>query len=210
MLVSSGEEFISWQEMWNRMYPMVGVGPEGDVPSGDHLAAEMNRLRGVAIVQAAETEAVLAQILCHLDPSADRALPAGALMAAVKKRLDAQTLVRWSRALSTIDEAIKRRNRVVHDTVRLGYVWREYATGGGEHVPVISMLGTEDMDEFDFQNILELQREATEYAIELLHFLTHCEGESEEASYCETCKQDRNRSPMSDDDTWRPAGPPPF
>lgn len=193
--VAPHEEFISWQEMWNRMYPMAGVSPEDDVPSGDHYAAEMNRLRGVAIVQAAETEAVLAVILRHLDPSANCARPAGILMAAIKKRLDPHILDRWSQEICAIDEAIKRRNRLVHDTVTIGYSWRDYATGGsGEHVPVISLLGHEDMDEFDLRNVLDLQREATEFVIKVLHFLTHCEGEPEEAQYCRTCMETKEGS----------------
>ena len=96
----------------------------------------MNRLRGVAIVQAAETEAVLGEILRVLDPSAGRTLTAGSLLAAVGKQLEAQAPDRWSQALGVIDAAIKRRNRIVHNTVQVGYSWREYATGGGTHVPV--------------------------------------------------------------------------
>src|SRR5215470_11692730 len=107
------EEFISWREMWERMYPMEGLSSEDNVPSGYYDAAEMNRLRGVAIVQAAETEAVIAEILCLLDSSADVARSAGTLLADVKKRLDAHTLDRWSWALDSIGEAIGRRNRLV-------------------------------------------------------------------------------------------------
>lgn len=174
------------------MYPMVGLGPEYNPPSGDDdaEAAEMNRLRGVAIVQAAETEAVLAEILRLLDPSDDRVRTAGALIAAVRRRLDAPAIDRWSWALAIIHKANECRNRIVHDTVQVGYSWREYATGdGGEHVPVIVVLGT-NMYERDLRINLELQREATESAIEILHFLKHRDGESEEARYCRTCMDD--------------------
>jgi hypothetical protein len=185
------------------MYPVVGLGPEDNVPSGDYDAAEMNRLRGVAIVQAAETEAVLAEILRLLDSSASRKGPAGNLMKAVRKRLDAHTLGRWSWALDTIDEAIKRRNKIVHYTVQIGYSWREYATGGGgEHVPVISYLSNEDRDECDereLEGVLELQRRATESAIEVLHFLKHREGDSEEARYCGTCRENKEEDQQTDD-----------
>jgi len=175
------------------MYPPVGLSPEDVVPSGDYYKAEMNRLRGNAIVQAAETEAVLAEILRILDPSAtNRTRTAGQLIAEIKKRLDAHTLGRWSWALCAITEAIERRNRIVHDTVQIGYSWRDYATGdGGEHVPVISLLGTKDMDEVDLRNDLERQQEATESAIKILHFLQHRDGESEEARYCETCMENK-------------------
>jgi hypothetical protein len=186
-----GEEFISWREMWQRMYPMTDLSPEYDEPSGDWDAAEMNRLRGVAIVQAAETEAVLAQILRILDPSAGRTLMAGPLLRAVRKQLDAQTLDRWSQALDVIKEATNRRNRLVHDTVQVGYSWREYATGGGTHVPVISLLGNEDRDEVDLQNDLNLQRRATRDAIEVLHYLKHRKTDPAAARYCEVCIQEQ-------------------
>jgi hypothetical protein len=140
-------------------------------------AVEINRLRGVAIVQAAETEAVLGEILSTLDASANLARPAGPLLDAVRKQLDVQTLDRWSRQFEVIDAAIKRRNRIVHDTVRIGYSWCEYATGdGGEHVPVISLLGAEDTDECDLRNDLHLQQRATRSAIEVLHYLKHRDG----------------------------------
>jgi hypothetical protein len=186
-----GEEFISWREMWNRMYPTTGLSPEDDEPSGHWDAAEMNRLRGVAIVQAAETEAVLAEILRILDSSPRRTLTARPLLDAIRKQLDAQTLDRWSQALGVIKEAIKRRNRIVHDTVQVGYSWREYATGGGTHVAVISLLGNEDRDEVDLQNDLNLQRRATREAIEVLHYLKHRKTDPAAARYCEVCIQEQ-------------------
>jgi hypothetical protein len=195
------EEFLSWREMWKRMYPVRGLTLDEDEPSGHWDAAEMNRLRGVAIVQAAETEAVLGHILRTLDVSANRARPAGPLLTVVMKQLDVQTLNRWSRQFEVIDAAIKRRNRIVHDTVQVGYSWREYATGdGGEHVPVISLLGAEDTDEWDLRNDLHLQQRATQAAIEVLHYLRHRDGESEEASYCATCVQGLQPAPAS---SWR-------
>jgi len=184
------EEFISWREMWKRMYPTMDLSPEYDEPSGFWDAAEMNRLRGVAIVQAAETEAVLAEILSIFDPSAGRALTAGPLLAAVRRQLDTQTLDRWSQALGVIDTAIKR-NRIVHDTVQVGYSWRELAAGGGTHVPVISLLGNEDRNEIDLQNDLDLQRRATRDAIEILHHLKHRKSASSEARHCEVCLQEQ-------------------
>ena len=102
---------------------------------------------------------------------------------------DAQTLDRWSQALGVIEEAIKRRNRIVHDTVQVGYSWREYATGGGTHVAVISLLGNEDRDEVDLQNDLNLQRRATRDAIEVLHYLEHRKTDPAAARYCEVCIQ---------------------
>ena len=186
------EGFISWSEMWRQKYPEVSLSPEENWPSGDHDATEMHRLRGVVIVQAAETEAALGAILRLLDPSDDRGRPAGALLAAVKNRLDAHTRDRWSCALDTIEAAIRRRNRIAHDTVHIGYSWREYATGdGGEHVPVTSLLGSDLCDEADLRNDLNRQREATECAVEILHYLEHRDGESKEARYCRTCIENK-------------------
>jgi hypothetical protein len=186
----AAEEFVTWREMWKRMYPVQGIMPEDDEPSGHTEAAEMNRLRGVAIVQAAEIEAVLAEILTYLDRSAQRARPAGALLIAIKKLLDAQTLDFWLWAFEAIDEAIRLRNRIVHDTVQIGYSWREFATDdGGHHIPVISLLGDVDRDEQDLRTDLVLLQEATQSAIEVLHYLKHRDGETEEARYCRVCIQ---------------------
>ena len=115
-------------------------------------------------------------------------------MAEIKKRLDSHVLDRWSLEISTIEEAIRRRNRLVHDTVTIGYSWLDYATGGGEHVQVISLLGDEDIDEFDLRNILEQQKEATQFAVRVFHFLTHGEGDTKEAQYWQTRIEDKQRS----------------
>lgn len=59
-------------------------------------------------------------------------------------------------------EAIERRNRLVHSTVEIGEVWREYADGsGGEWVHVITAMGEDDCDEHDLRSDLALQQQAT-------------------------------------------------
>ena len=192
--VGGREAFVSWREMWRQLYPTKDnrlwrsqEPPDG--PAGDGDSLDMNRLRGAAIVQAAETEAVLGELLNNLDPSARRAQPAGVLLTAVRRRLDAQTSDHWAEGLDFIAMAIKRRNMLVHNTVTVGYVWREYGSGdGGEYVPVISQLGNEMYDEEDLRKDIELQRNATLRAVELLHYVTHGNGESPEASYCVTCQ----------------------
>ena len=173
------------------MYPTEGLSPEEDEPSGYMDAAEMNRLRGVAIVQAAEAEAVLAEILRILDPSAGRALTAGPSWPQSESNSTRRPWIAGPRPLGVIDAAIKRRNRIVHDTVQVGYSWREFATGGGTHVPVISLLGNEDRDEVDLQNDLDLQHLATQHAIEVLHDLKHRKAASAEARYCAVCIQEQ-------------------
>jgi hypothetical protein len=197
--VGGREVFVSWREMWRQLYPtrddrMSMVDEPSDSPAGDDDAREMNRLRGVAIVQAAETEAVLGGILNKLDPAARRARPAGVLFTAVKRGLDAQALGQWAESLDYIRMAIERRNTLVHNTVSIGYSWAGYTTGdGGEHIPVISFLGQEMYDEEDLRKDIELQREATLRAVKLLHHVTHGDGKSVEASDCRTCLRSGDR-----------------
>ena len=50
--MSTHEEFISWQTLWDRTYPLVDISPEDNAPPGDYLTVVANRLRGRAIVQA--------------------------------------------------------------------------------------------------------------------------------------------------------------
>jgi hypothetical protein len=171
------------------MYPVKGLLPEEDEPSGDQDAAEMNRLRGAGIVQAAETEAVLTRILALLDPSDDGSRPAGPLLAGVRKRLDPHDADQYSRGLDMIAAAIKRRNRLVHDTVLIGYIWQDYATGDGEHVPVISLLGDANLSEADLREDLDLQQCATQHAVEIYHHVKHRSRKSEEARYCDVCSR---------------------
>jgi hypothetical protein len=191
--VGGREASVSWREMWLQMYPtrwdrLSAVEEPPDSPSGDGDAHDMQRLRGIAVVQAAETEAVLGEILSKLDPEAERARPAGALLVAVRRQLDVRTSTEWANELDSIREAIKRRNMLVHNTVSIDYTWTEYATGdGGEHIPVTSHLGSELYDEEDLREDIEMQRSATLRAVKLLHHVAHREGVSPDASYCTTC-----------------------
>ncbi|MGM9470357.1 hypothetical protein [Streptomyces murinus] len=54
--------------------------------------------------------------------------------------------------------AIKRRDRVVHDSVAVDRTWREYAAGGGEWVHVTTTLGEDECDTATLVNNLALQR----------------------------------------------------
>ena len=67
-----------------------------------------------------------------------------------------------------VEQAIKRRIRVVHDCAHIGSVWRDYATGGGEWVPVMSFLGTEEYGEHDLVDDLALQQDATGQAVHMI------------------------------------------
>ena len=80
-----------------------------------------------------------------------------------------------------IKQAIDCRNRAVHGAVEIGSVWRDYQTGGGEWVSVISLMGGEMYDEEDLLRDLALQQEATIAAVHLLYSLNQ-HGKEDEAT----------------------------
>jgi hypothetical protein len=139
-----------------------------EAPPNDADTAEMNRLRGLVIVQASETEAVLGRILRHLSPSADTNRPAGVLLHEVGLALANLPGISCTSTLDLIHKAIKRRNRAVHDTVAIGSAWAPFSESDGEWVPVISLLGSELCDEADLRTDLALQQEATVATVHLL------------------------------------------
>lgn len=156
--------------VWEKTYPEPDdYGPESwQAEHNDAEAEEMNRLRGLVMVQAAETEAVLGRVLHCLDPAANPQRPAGVLLKNIETLLG-QGKDAWAPTLSVVSQAIQRRNRVVHDRAEVGSVWRDYATGGGEWVSVISFLGDEEYGEPELIEDLALQQDATEAAVRLLH-----------------------------------------
>ena len=159
-----GEKAVSWTTVWDVLYPE----DAGD-PHDDQAAAEMHRLRGLVMAQAAETESVLGQILKRLDPRVKVRRPAGNLLRDVRTKLNKIDLERHERNLATVDAAIRRRNRVVHSVVTIGSSWVSYSTGGGEWQPVISLLGTDEYNESDLMQDLVLQQQATAAAVRVLH-----------------------------------------
>lgn len=144
---------------------------DGQADYEDREAAEMNRLRGLVMVQASETEEVLGMILRQLDESSNLQRPAGALLKDIRKLLDADSECRWVHALGIVEQAIVRRNRVVHDRAHVGSVWRPYLAGGGEWVSVIGLLGDAEVSEVDLLDDLALQQEATEQAVRVLWYV---------------------------------------
>jgi len=164
-----GIRAISWSTIQADRYPRHR--PDTAYWDGTE-AAELNRLRGLVVVQAAETEAVLGRILSRLDPAARTDQPAGRLVHNIRQKIDGFCDTEWPPALDLIDAAVKRRNRVVHDSPTIGRVWREYATGGGEWVHVVTMLGDDACDTGILVGDLALQQDATAAAVELLSCLT--------------------------------------
>jgi hypothetical protein len=67
---------------------------------------------------------------------------------------------------------------VVHDCAHIGSVWQDYATDGGEWVPVISFLGAEQYDEHNLIDDVALQQNATEEAVHILYALERTSPES--------------------------------
>ncbi|MBV9140949.1 MAG: hypothetical protein JO115_08515 [Pseudonocardiales bacterium] len=159
-----GERAVSWLTVWDHLYP------EGaDCPHDDAAAAEMHRLRGLVMVQNAETEAVLGLIVKRLDPAAVgiEQRTAGQLLKDIRRLLSARSDARWDENLRTVDRAIKRRNDAVHSSVEIGSSWAPYVTGGGEWVPVISLMRGEEYNEINLRADLALQQEATIAAVRL-------------------------------------------
>lgn len=155
---------ISWRSIEQDLAPDYESPPEFD----EH-ASGMHRLRGLVMAQGAETEAVLGQILVELEPTVDLGkLTAGGLLRRVRDRLPPATDTDLDSSLDEIGAAIEARNRAVHADVTIGSMWAPYATGGGEHVPVISFMGNEPYDEADLRTDLILQQQATLVAVRLL------------------------------------------
>lgn len=148
-----------------------------EAPVRDDLAAEMHRLRGLVMAQGTETETVLRRVVAHLNPDANvEKSTAGRLVQDVRRLLSDEDEQHWEYELCGIEEAVERRNHAVHSKVSIGSVWRDYATGGGERVPVISLLGDEVYDEADLLEDFGLQQAATRFAVEILLYLQRGEG----------------------------------
>ncbi|MFL6146104.1 MAG: hypothetical protein ACJ72I_01065 [Pseudonocardiaceae bacterium] len=147
--------------------------PDGRGEPGGYDTSDMQRLRGLIMVQAAETEAVLGCILRKLDPQArPGTMMAGALLKKIWEELSNPNKVTWQSHVRQIRKAQKRRNHAVHNRVNTGYTWAEYATGDGEWVPVITTMGDESCDERELSHDLALQQSSTVLAIEMLHGLS--------------------------------------
>jgi hypothetical protein len=160
-----GEGVVSWEALWERFCP-----EDTEEPHDDAAAAEMQRLRGLVLGQAAEVESALAMIIRRLGPrvSLDQKT-LGQLAGVVRALLGPEGVKAWASQMQAVDRAVKVRNRSAHRPVRIGSSWRPYATGGGEWVAVISMLGTEMYDEEDLRRDLALQQRATEAAVRIMH-----------------------------------------
>ena len=172
-----GERAISWRTVWNELYP-----DPWESPHDDALAADMHRMRGLVMAQACETETVLGAILRHFNAAANVERPAGVLLREIRHMPDAYTHHGWSDALDLIKQAIDCRNRAVHGSVEIGSVWRDYQTGGGEWVSMISLMGGEMCDEEDLLRELALQQQATIAAVRLLYSLNQRDKENEAAT----------------------------
>ena len=151
-------------------------------PHDDTQAADMHRLRGLIMAQACETEAVLGAILRHFHAAANVERPAGALLSEIRHLPDSNKRHEWSDALDLIKQAIDCRNRAVHGSVEIGSVWRDYETGGGEWIAVISLMGGEMYDEEELLRDLALQQQATIAAARLLYSLNRCDKDHEAAT----------------------------
>ena len=167
IVLPDGERVVSWTTVWNALYP-----EEADDPHDDEAAAEMHRLRGLIMAQAAETEDVLGHILRVLDAKAKIDQSAGRLLRDIMKRLGDGRDAEYEQDLNAVDTAIKRRNFSVHSAVTIGSIWVSYSTGGGEWQPVISLMGGDVYDEVNLREDLACQQEATAAAVRVLRALS--------------------------------------
>lgn len=160
-----GENVISWQNVWDRLYP----GDAGD-PHDDSAAAEMHRLRGLVAGQCAEIEAVLGMIVKRFRPHAHiEKRTAGQLLNEARRLLNAEYADTHKSDLNIIGQAVDRRNNAIHSPVTIGSSWVPYDIMDGEWIPVISIMNDEPYDEADLRRDLALQQEATVAAVRLLH-----------------------------------------
>ncbi len=134
-----------------------------DLCHDDEEAMDLHRLRGLALSQASEMEAALAQVLEVLDPSASRDRPAGALLDSAKGLMSEELKTDLAGSLQLLDHAILRRNRLAHDRINIGSSWQ-----AGQYVPVIALLGAAETSAEDLGEELGLQQQGTLAAVMLL------------------------------------------
>jgi hypothetical protein len=173
-----GEKTVSWQTVLNQLYPEFD---EFDLypPHDDGAASDMHHLRGLVATQCAETEAVLGKIALHFGFLNIERRTAGQLLYEVR-RLLGQARQKWATELTIIDDAIKRRNHVIHSPVTIA----SDRIGDGDWVPVLSFIGNDIYDERDLRRDLALQHEATIAAVHLFHSLS-ADGKEDVASEAE-------------------------
>jgi hypothetical protein len=162
-----GEAVVSWEAIEDHLYPAEFL-DRGPTDGGG--ADDMQRLRGLVVLQAAETEAVLAAALESLGvPTTTKkggVLPASAML---DRLMDVLVDVPDSAGhVESIRQALEPRNRAVHDRAEIHYTWVKYQTGGGHHEAVASTLGGQLYDERDLAYDLALQQVATVAAVRLL------------------------------------------
>lgn len=162
-----GDAVVSWEAIEDRLYP--GEFLDGGPTDGSD-ADEMQRLRGLVVLQAAETEAVLLAALQSLEiPTTTKkggVLPASAML---NRLTDVLLDVPDSAGhVESIRRALEPRNRAVHDRAKIHYAWVQYQTGGGHYEAVASTLGGELYDERSLTYDLALQQVATVAAVRLL------------------------------------------
>jgi hypothetical protein len=160
-----GDSVVSWRTIDQELNP--DIGPE---PEFSHLAADMNRLRGLIMAQCGETEAVLGMILAAVAPTIDpERKTAGQLLECVSQNLPDGIRTQWQVELDQIRAANRLRNQAVHSDVHVGSTWVEYQTGGGHFEPVISLMRHGEYSEADLLVDLAVQQHATVAAVRLLH-----------------------------------------
>lgn len=136
-------------------------------PHLDGAAVRMNELRGLILGQSSETETVLLGALGHVGVVVPDPQMAGQISKALNDYYKKHRESGRAAERDIIDVAVKVRNRIADEHIQIGSVWRDYATGGGELDPVISLMGGEAYDENDLLDDLDIQTEATRAAVRI-------------------------------------------
>jgi len=183
-----GERVVAWHRLdgeYRSADDATAEDPYDEGPDEERAEAELNRLRGLVMAQAAEAEAVLGVMVRMLDPDAKVDIAAGVLLNKLRKLLiPVDFLHEYHDAdLDDIARAIKARNKAVHGTARVGYSWVDYQTGGGEWMQVISLVGDQDWGELALRWCLAMQPRAVFDAVYLMDQLKdHLRARAEPAS----------------------------
>lgn len=157
-------EVESYRSVIEQLYPEYFASSELE-PHLDVRAVRMNELRGLILGQSTQMENALLKLMDARGIEVRQPRTAGNIVKAVHAHFEKQLNSALADDREVLDVAVLVRNRVAHDHIEIGSLWRDYGTGGGEWVPVISLLGAEEYDEKDMLEDLEILKAATRAAV---------------------------------------------
>ncbi|MDQ2637675.1 MAG: hypothetical protein M3Y83_12440 [Actinomycetota bacterium] len=187
---TGSESVISANSIVEDLYPGY-FAYAGYEPHLDSAAQRMNELRGLILGQCSETERVIRSILTTLKVDVEARTPAGALRKMLDAYCNEHRAGEFSDEREVIAKAVEIRNRVAHEPLEIGSVWRDLGRGDYQLEPMISLLGGEVYDEADMVNDLAVQQEATRAAVRVQAAVEGWDRQVEELRL-ETAEEFRN------------------